>query len=358
MADRTLATIVCCGDRSRFGRAVLLASLVDRHEVRAVVLPTPARWAKFEARLYGEDRVPAQRSAASRLDPLRRLAARLRPAASVRDPLDVAWGLPDPRELPGLCRRRGAEVILAEDVNDPALVARLAALRPEALLTGAFPQIFRGPLLRASGLPVNIHPSLLPRFRGANPVYWALATGAKETGVTAHLMVARVDAGPILAQQPVPVGEDDDYYSLYGKLVRTVPQVVTAATRAVAGGGRGTPQDETEASTHREPKAADRRLDWTAHSARVLRDRIRAGGAFAFYCGDPLEVTQARLEGGRPHSGSRVPGGTVVGAAPDGPEVVVGGETLVLTHVIFRGLHLDGPSFARQAGLRPGDRFT
>ncbi len=358
MTDRSLSAIVFCGDRSRLGRAVLLAAFDGAQPVKAVVLPSSARWTRFEARLSGQDSPPIQQSVRSRLDPLRHLIARFWPKRPVRDALDIAWGLPDPPEIPTICRDRGAEVIVADDVNDPSLIARLAAMRPDVCLVGAYPQIFREPLLCAAGRCVNVHPSLLPRFRGANPVYWTLATGAQRAGVTAHLMAPRVDAGPILAQTAVAVTDEDEYYTLYGKLVRRVPDVVAAAMVAVAQGEGGSPQIESEATTFREPRASDRRLDWGRGDMRDLWNRVRAGGAFAFVSGEPVEVRAARMEGGPPQAELGLAAGTITDLAPDGPGVALSGGRLYLTGVVFRGLPLDGPAFASAAGLRAGVRLT
>jgi methionyl-tRNA formyltransferase len=354
MTDRLLAAMIFCGDRSRLGRAVLLAALGQPHPVKAVIVPTAARWARFEARLTRGERAPIQRSAPSRLDPLRRFLAGLRPRKAERDPLDVAWGLPDPSEIPALCRTHRVEMLRVDDANDPSVVARLSSMGAEVFLTGAYPQVFRRPVLEAKVLAVNIHPSLLPRFRGSNPIYWTLAMGAAETGVTAHVMVPQVDAGPILAQRAVPIAAEDEYYSLYGKLVRTVPEVVTMALDAVARGDRGTRQEEDKATAFHEPRPTDRHLNWSRDTARALHSRVRAGGAFAFVGGEAVTVERARLEEAETQDGSRPANGTIVVLAPDGPGVIVTGGRFYLTRVIFRGLPLEGEAFVKAAGLRPG----
>ncbi|MBI4572088.1 MAG: hypothetical protein HY713_02225 [candidate division NC10 bacterium] len=257
-----------------------------------------------------------------------------------------------------MCRSRGIEVIVVDDANDPALAARIARMRADLLLTGAYPQIFREPLLSATLFPLNIHPSLLPRLRGANPIYWALATGAKETGATAHIMLSQVDAGPVLTQSAVAITDDDDYYALYAKVVRVVPGVVSAALSAAGRGERGIPQNEAEATSFREPRAADRRLDWPGSPARALWDRVRAGRAFTFLHSEPVEVVQARVDTQPPGDWKAATGGTFLMLGPDGPGVSTSQGLLFLTRVLFRGVYMDGWTFATAAGLRPGEKFT
>src|SRR5437879_7044872 len=88
---------------------------------------------------------------------------------------------------------------------------------------------------------LNAHPSLLPAYRGPEPVYWALAEGAKETGITLHRAVPRVDSGPILAQAPVAIRDDDTAGTLTKRLVETGIGLLPQALQGLLTDAPGTP---------------------------------------------------------------------------------------------------------------------
>jgi methionyl-tRNA formyltransferase len=111
----------------------------------------------------------------------------------------------------------GIEVFQPEDVNDEAARERIAAAEPEAVLICAYGALIREPLLSAHRM-VNVHPSLLPRWRGAAPIERAIEAGDEETGVTIMRPTAEFDAGPIAVQRAEAIRSDDDFGSLSARL--------------------------------------------------------------------------------------------------------------------------------------------
>jgi len=124
------------------------------------------------------------------------------------------------------------------DAWDAALTEAVAAHSPDLVVSAGFMKIL-GPqfLTRFGGRILNTHPTLLPAFPGAHGVAEALAYGVKVTGCTVHLVDAGTDTGPILAQQPIPVLDDDDEETLHERIKVTERRLLVDVVAAVATGG-------------------------------------------------------------------------------------------------------------------------
>jgi methionyl-tRNA formyltransferase len=148
------------------------------------------------------------------------------------------------------------------------------------------------------GLWLNVHPSLLPRWRGAAPVERTIMAGDTETGVTIHRTVKELDAGPIAAQRSFPIGEQDDAGSVYEKSASLAVELLDA----VLPEPEFTPQDDEGVTYAEKITAADRELDWSASPDELL-NRIRALsphiGARAELHGRPVTIWKARIAGAR-----------------------------------------------------------
>jgi methionyl-tRNA formyltransferase len=168
----------------------------------------------------------------------------------------------------------GLPLIQPEKLDDDA-VARIAEARPDALIVCAYGAIIKEPLLSAYPL-LNVHPSLLPRWRGAAPVERAIMAGDAETGVSIMELVEELDAGPVIAQQREPIAPDDSYGTLAPRLVDLgARMLVEALDRLAAGPLPATPQPDEGVTYAEKIVAADRDLDPTA-DARVQHDHVRA----------------------------------------------------------------------------------
>lgn len=168
----------------------------------------------------------------------------------------------------------GLPLIQPEKLDDDA-VARIAEARPDALIVCAYGAIIKEPLLSAYPL-LNVHPSLLPRWRGAAPVERAIMAGDAETGVSIMELVEELDAGPVIAQQREPIAPDDSYGTLAPRLVDLgARMLVEALDRLAAGPLPATPQPDEGVTYAEKIVAADRDLDPTA-DAQVQHDHVRA----------------------------------------------------------------------------------
>lgn len=203
-----------------------------------------------------------------------------------------------------LARELGIELFQPDDVNSPDSVERIKAADPEVSAVCAYGAIVKEPLL--SMLPnFNVHPSLLPRWRGAAPVERAIAAGDAQTGVSIMQLVEELDAGPFCAQQSVPIGPDDTYGSLAPRLAELGGELLVGALDGhVAGTLKWTDQADAggeDAVTYAEKiTREDRLLVPTITPAAQLDLMIRAltphiGAFFDITDGDPLRVERARV---------------------------------------------------------------
>ncbi len=174
-------------------------------------------------------------------------------------------------------RALGLAAATPKDPNDPAFVAELESSHPDVAVLAAYGYILKPPLLAAPALGfLNIHPSLLPKYRGAAPIQRAILAGEQETGVTVIVLSEQVDAGDIIQQQAVPVGPDETAGELSQRLADAGARLMLdALARFGKGTPARTPQDSKLAT--RAPKIAksERSIDWR-DSAEGIHNRIRA----------------------------------------------------------------------------------
>ena len=182
--------------------------------------------------------------------------------------------------------RHRIPLVQPERMTDPPLFDAVRAARPEIAVVVAFGQYL--PRLVRELPPrgcINVHASLLPKFRGAAPIHRAILAGEAETGITIMRVEGRMDAGPILLQRACPILPEDDAGSLQDRLAALGAEALTEALRILAGGdGRWIPQDESRASVAPKLGDADCRLVLAGDPA-LLVNRVRglspAPGAYA-----------------------------------------------------------------------------
>ncbi|MEX0785372.1 MAG: methionyl-tRNA formyltransferase [Dehalococcoidia bacterium] len=176
-----------------------------------------------------------------------------------------------------LAAAHGVPVLQPRRVNAGESLAALRALEPDALVIAAYGQILKQPLL---DLPrrgsLNVHASLLPKYRGASPVAAALLAGEAETGVTILEVVLALDAGPMLGQRKLPVDDSDTTGSLSEKLASLGADLLVDLLPAWERGElRAEPQDEAQFSYAPLVKREDAVIDWSLPATDVWR-RVRA----------------------------------------------------------------------------------
>jgi len=195
----------------------------------------------------------------------------------------------------------GIATIRPDDPNVPSLVARIAALKPEFLFSFYYRRMLRAPLLAIPACgALNMHGSLLPRYRGRAPVNWAVLHGERETGATLHYMTEKPDAGDIVAQTAVPILPDDTAREVFDKVTVAAEITLDAALpRLRAGTAPRIPQDPTQASYFGGRKPEDGTIDWS-RPAKAVHDLVRAvappyPGAFTTLNGVRTRILRTRL---------------------------------------------------------------
>ncbi len=213
-----------------------------------------------------------------------------RPAGRGRQPRTPAVKL--------AAERLGLTVLQPESLRSPDAIARIRGLSPECIVAVAYGQILRQELI---DIPprgvVNVHPSLLPRYRGASPIASAILAGDETTGVTIMLMDAGMDTGPVLLQQPHPIDPEDTTGTLSEKLsIFGAGLLVDALPRWLRGEIAPAPQDDSQATTTSLLRKEDGRIDWTRTAVAIWR-QIRAcnpwPGAYTHLRGDQVNIWTA-----------------------------------------------------------------
>ncbi len=352
-----LPAVLLLGERSPYGLSVALPLLASGSiAVRRVVVPSVTAWETARRR--------AERSS-GRPDLASGLRRRLSRARGFRfTPATPPDGGEPVRPLvldPGVtaerleedCAARGVPWLRADGVRDGRLTGELLDERFDLLLSAAFPMILDEALL---GLPrraaINFHPSLLPRCRGCHPIFWTLASGETQGGVTAHVMTLEVDAGDVLAQIPLPLTEHDDYGSLYRRAMRASADLVGMVERALLAGQPPVPQDEARATYFHEDGPEDHRVRWAGSSPREVLALARTGLAFTEARGERLGLVKAIEVVTVARERRSVPPGRIIAVSDAGFEVAVAGGAVLIETVEWRGLiYAAGPA-ARALGLK------
>ncbi len=163
------------------------------------------------------------------------------------------------------------ELLQAENVNGEDTLERIRAAEPEAVAVCAFGQLIREPLLSEWPL-LNVHPSLLPRWRGAAPIERAIMAGDERTGVSLMRVTAGLDSGPVALREEIPVGPEDDFESLAGRLSDIGGELLIEALDLLERGELGFEEQDDEQATYAEKiEASERRLDPGRPAAELAR---------------------------------------------------------------------------------------
>lgn len=256
----------------------------------------------------------------------------------------------------------GLPVIQPEKLRDSEELQQILDLQPDLVVTAAFGQILPKSLLEAPSLGcINVHASLLPKYRGGAPIHQAIIDGEKETGVTIMYMVEKLDAGDIISQKAIPIEEDDhtggffDKLSIVGSdlLKDTLPSIINGSnTRTV--------QDEAQVTFARNISREQERIDWTK-DATTLYNQVRGlhpwPVAYTTFEEGNYKIWWAQV-GKTKHDTTP---GTVVAIAKDHFEVAAGdGTTLALYDVQPAGKkRMTAEEYLRGTGskLQIGDQF-
>jgi len=270
-----------------------------------------------------------------------------------------------PNPMRALAIEHGTPVHDPESINASTARMVLASYQPDLLVVCDYGQILKPEVLELTRLGgINLHGSLLPKYRGAAPINWALLHGEKELGVTVIHMTPQLDAGPAIAQGSIPVGEYETAAEVEPRLAELgVPLVMESIARLAAGTAQSIPQDAALVTKAPRLKKEQGAIDWS-RSAVAIKDQVRAlepwPRTFTFWhrtgC-EPLRVILDRVRLESAAAGTAEPG-EVLEATGDRLVVATGDGALRIESIQPAGKKAMGASdFLRGYPVRVGEHF-
>lgn len=241
-------------------------------------------------------------------------------------------------------------VLQPQSLKDPEFIRRLQTLEPELMIVVAYGRILTHEILALPSVGfLNVHASLLPRYRGPAPINWALIRGEKETGVTIQWVQHEVDSGPIFLQERVPISAADNYGTLYARLAERGSALLVQSLEMLRQ-GEAIKQPQNQAQVTWAPPIAKemRRVHWEL-SAREVAGWIRGldprPGAYTLWKGRVLKLFGARVK----RSDRSLAGpGTVLKLTPQGLEIVCGQGSITVKELQLAGhKRLEAAEFLR-----------
>ena len=194
----------------------------------------------------------------------------------------------------------GIPVIQPNDVNDPEVVADLADLKPDIIITVAYGGYLKKAIRK---LPVygciNLHPSLLPKHRGAAPINYALFNGDERTGVTIFKIIAKMDAGPVISQSETQINKDECYTELSDRLAQIGAEEVLKALKKIEKHGLyTTPQEHKNATFSHKLQKEDLIIDWNQPAENIcnkVRGLAEIPGAVASFRKSRIKIIETEI---------------------------------------------------------------
>jgi methionyl-tRNA formyltransferase len=234
--------------------------------------------------------------------------------------------------------KEGLKLYQPKDINAPEAIKVLKDLNPELLVVIAYGQILSQEILDIPRIfSVNLHASILPRYRGAAPINWAIINGESSTGVTVMKMVRQMDAGPIIQQNKINISDTDDSLTLEGKLSDMSAHLLLEALKLIESGQyKLVPQKEAEATFAPKLKKEDGLIKWGKPAQDIynlIRGCIPWPGAFTYHKDKLVKIFKARVI---KLSGRHLPG-EIISVTKEHISVFTGKDALAIEELQMEG---------------------
>ena len=255
-----------------------------------------------------------------------------------------------------LALERGLQVLQPQSLRADAIVEQLRAAHADATIVVAYGLLLPPAVLRvARHGAINLHASLLPRWRGAAPIQRALLAGDTETGVSIMQMDEGLDTGSVYTQRRLAIGADDDFGTLHDRLALLgADAMIETLTDIAAGRARSTPQPQVGVTYAPKIEKSETRLNWQRPAVeleRAVRVFRPAPGALAYLAGEPIKVWRSRVVAGEGVPGSMLPSSGAL-------HVACGSGALSLEELQpAGGRRMASAEFLRGRRLAPGASF-
>ncbi|MBI4727794.1 methionyl-tRNA formyltransferase [candidate division TA06 bacterium] len=240
-------------------------------------------------------------------------------------------------------------------------IQTISNLKPDVLVVVAYGLLLPQNIL---DIPkhgaVNLHPSLLPKYRGAAPINYALLKGDKVTGITSVLMNSKMDAGDIILQEEAPIEADENAGELESRLAKLGADLIVRSLEVMkAGRPEFRKQDESLVTFAPKLSPADGQIDWKRTSAEIqnqVRGMTPKPGAFAMFKEKRLEILETRPENGKRKTENESLPGRIVSVGKDkGPVIKTGDGAVILLKVKPQGKkEMSGRAFVNGYRIAPG----
>ena len=251
-----------------------------------------------------------------------------------------------------------------DNANAPQVIERIAGYGPDVIVVIAFGQKIGPDLTKlAPKGAINVHASLLPKYRGAAPINWAIINGETQTGISIITLAEKMDAGQILAQLQVDIEPDETAGQLHDKLAGSAaPLIVNTLDRIAAGTAVYIDQDDSKATLAPKLKKSDGCLDF-AESAQTIARKIRGfwpwPGASATYISRQTGKSERVIVGMAQEMQTQNTAGLAPGTLDENLEVICGANSLKITKIKPAGSSLmNFKAFVNGRQTKPGDMFV
>ena len=276
--------------------------------------------------------------------------------------------IPCPSPVKEAARELGLEIMQPVNVNEETVVKQLQRLSPYCIVVVAFGQFLSIPIINLPGYRcINIHASLLPKFRGAAPINWAIIQGETVTGVTSVVMTTKMDAGDIIAQKTTPIFHSENAGELEKRLASMGAELLTETLNRIETGiSTYTKQDEKEVTFAPKLKKENGLIPWSQETQKIhdlIRGVTPSPGAYTYYCVKNIEekkrliILKTQIHEASKTKTSLNPG-TVVEMASCGIHVATLDGFLCITRLQPEGKRaMDAQEYIRGYKMMPHDMF-
>jgi methionyl-tRNA formyltransferase len=256
----------------------------------------------------------------------------------------------------------GLKVYQPERINTPETLKFLLGLSADLFVVIAYGQILSS---RVLSIPLvfclNVHASLLPLYRGAAPMNWAIINGEKNTGITTIKMVRKMDAGPMILQSRIEIAPDDTILSLEQKMAQQAEGILLESIKAIENKQFSLiPQDESKVSFAPKLKKEDGLIDWHKKSAEIynlVRGCLDWPTAFTYYKGKRLKIYAAKSQDQKSPSESASPG-EIIDVSSEAIAVATGQGALLIEKVQLEARRMmSAREFLAGHRITPGEKL-
>lgn len=268
--------------------------------------------------------------------------------------------LPTPVKI--FAQARGIPIEVPENLKSQDLLERVKELRPNLFVVSSYGKMIPTAWLKIPAkFALNVHPSLLPRHRGAAPIHWTILEGDRESGVSIAEVTSQLDAGDIFYQMRIPVMPETDARILSSQLASLSYKAVTEVFDQIEKDRLiGSPQDESKSTYARKLTKEDGLIDWRAQAVQIgrqVRGLIPWPAAYTIFNGEPLRIFKAKADETLNFVGAKP--GQVLDITQEGVmRIQTGGGILAVMRVLPAGKkEMSAGEFARGWHLEPGFIF-